>query len=321
MTNAPHEADMSVPTPSPVDDDFPRVETPIVPGTSIAGRALVAVVAIMTFLASLTTGAVMLILASAAEWQSDVAREMTIQVRPAPGRDLDAEVAKAVDIAHAAPGIADVRPYTAAESARLLEPWLGTGLTLDALPVPRIIVLRLGASERPDLDVLRSALATRVAGASLDDHRGWVDRMRGMANTAIAGGIGILALVLTATVLSVAFATRGAVATNRPIIEVLHFIGAKDGFIASQFQGHFLMLGLKGGGLGGGAALILLALAAFFGDWFLGTAAGDETAALFGGFSIGVAGYAAVLGQIVLVAAVTAGTSRRIVNRTLASIA
>jgi cell division transport system permease protein len=320
MTSAPYEADMSVPTPSPADD-FPHHETPIVPGTSIAGRALVAVVAIMTFLASLTTGAVMLILASAAEWQSDVAREMTIQVRPAPGRDLDAEVAKAVEVAHAAPGISDVRPYTAAESARLLEPWLGTGLTLDALPVPRIIVLRLGANERPDLDVLRSALAARVAGASLDDHRGWVDRMRGMANTAIVGGIGILALVLAATVLSVAFATRGAVATNRPIIEVLHFIGAKDGFIASQFQGHFLMLGLKGGGLGGGAALILLALAAFFGDWFLGTAAGDETAALFGGFSIGIAGYAAVFGQIVLVAAVTAGTSRRVVNRTLASIA
>ena len=320
MTDAPYDADMTAPTHSAAGD-FPRDETPIVPRNSIAGRALVAVVAIMTFLASLTTGAVMLILASAAEWQSDVAREMTIQVRPAPGRDLDAEVAKAVEIARAAPGITDVRPYTAAESARLLEPWLGTGLTLDALPVPRIIVLRVGANERPDLDVLRSALAGRVAGVSLDDHRGWVDRMRAMANTAIVGGIGILILVLVATVLSVSFATRGAVATNRPIVEVLHFIGAKDGFIASQFQGHFLMLGLEGGGLGGGAALILLALAGLFGDWFLGTAAAEETAALFGSFSIGIAGYAAVLGQIVLVAAVTAGTSRQVVNHTLASIA
>jgi cell division transport system permease protein len=145
--------------------------------------------------------------------------------------------------------------------------------------------------------------------------------MRAMANTAIVGGIGILILVLVATVLSVAFATRGAVATNRPIVEVLHFIGAKDGFIASQFQSHFLMLGLEGGGLGGGAALILLTLAGFFGDWFLGTAAAEETAALFGSFSIGIAGYAAVLGQIVLVAAVTAGTSRQVVNHTLASIA
>ena len=41
---------------------LPRAETPIVPKNSIAGRALVAVVAIMTFLSSLTVGAVMLVL-------------------------------------------------------------------------------------------------------------------------------------------------------------------------------------------------------------------------------------------------------------------
>jgi cell division transport system permease protein len=317
MTDAHYGADLTAPT---RPGNIPHVEAPIVPRNSIAGRALIAIVAIMTFLASLSTGAVMLVLSSAAEWQSDVAREMTIQIRPAPGRDLDAEVSKAAEIARATPGIAEVRPYTAAESARLLEPWLGTGLALDALPVPRIVVLRLAAGQRLDLAALRAALAAKVAGVSLDDHRGWVDRMRAMAGTAIAGGIGILALMLVATVLSVAFATRGAMATNRPIVEVLHFIGARDGFISGQFQGHFLVLGLKGGGLGGGAALLLLALAGVFGDQFLGTAGGDQTAALFGSFSIGVAGYAAVLGQIILVAAVTAGTSRRVVNQTLATI-
>src|SRR5712672_379525 len=236
MTDAPYEADMTAPAHSAAED-FPRDETPIVPRTSIAGRALVAVVAIMTFLASLTTGAVMLVLASAAEWQSDVSREMTIQIRPAPGRDLDAAVSQA------------------AESARLLEPWLGTGLALDALPVPRIIVLRVAAGERPNLAALRAALAARIPGVSVDDHRGWIDRMRAMATTAVAGGIGILALMLIATVLSVAFATRGAMATNRPIVEVLHFIGAQDGFIAGQFQRHFLRLGLLGGASGGLAAL------------------------------------------------------------------
>src|SRR5690242_20153039 len=82
---------------------FPRGETPIVPKRSIAGRALVAVVAIMTFLASLTTGAVMLVRASAAEWQSEVAREVTIQVRPQQGRDLDVDVRRAAEIARAYP--------------------------------------------------------------------------------------------------------------------------------------------------------------------------------------------------------------------------
>src|SRR5215471_16837046 len=121
---------------------LPRFETPIVPQATISGRALVAVVAIMTFLASLTAGAVMLVRAAASEWQSEVAREVTIQVRPVSGRDVEADVARAAAIARAAPGIADVRPYSSEETLRLLEPWLGTGLKLDDLPVPRIIVVR-----------------------------------------------------------------------------------------------------------------------------------------------------------------------------------
>src|ERR1700742_3065071 len=118
---------------------LPRGETPIVPKRSIAGRSLVAVVAIMTFLASLTTGAVMLVRASAVEWQADVAREVTIQVRPVSGKDTEAEVARATELARAVAGVGEVRAYSKDESARLLEPWLGSGLSLDELPVPRMI--------------------------------------------------------------------------------------------------------------------------------------------------------------------------------------
>src|SRR3954468_17593612 len=70
-----------------------RNQSPIVPRGSIAGRALIAVVAIMTFLASITTGAVLLVSASAAQWQSEVASEITVQVRPLPGRDLERDAA------------------------------------------------------------------------------------------------------------------------------------------------------------------------------------------------------------------------------------
>jgi cell division transport system permease protein len=295
-------------------------ETPIVPKGSIAGRALISVVAIMTFLAALTTGSVVLVLSAAADWQSDVAREMTIQVRPANGRDIEADVAKAAEIARAVSGIADVRPYTKEESSRLLEPWLGTGLVLDDLPVPRMIVVKVAAGQTPELAGLRQSLSDSVPGATIDDHRGWVDRMRTMANTAIVGGLAILVLVLTATVLSVAFATRGAMATNRPVVEVLHFFGARDSYIAAQFQRHFLLLGLKGGAIGGGAALLLFTLAGLLGDVFLGSATADQMAALFGSFSIGVIGYIAVILQIFLVSGVTAWTSRRVVKQNLASV-
>src|SRR5258707_3903201 len=98
--------------------------SPIVPRGSIAGRALVAVVAIMTFLASITTGAVLLVSASAAEWQSEVASEITIQVRPVAGRDLDRDSAAVTEAVRTQSGIAGVQAYSKEDSAKLLEPWL-----------------------------------------------------------------------------------------------------------------------------------------------------------------------------------------------------
>jgi cell division transport system permease protein len=299
---------------------LPHFETPLVPRNSISGRALIAVVAIMTFLASLTIGAAILVSRAAGEWQSEISREVTIQVVPAPGRDVDSLVDKAVSVARAFPGIAEVRPYSKDESAKLLEPWLGTGLSLNELPVPRLIVVKLASDATPDLAQLRRLLAEQVPGAMLDDHRGWIDRMRAMAGTAVAAGLGALILMFAATILSVTFATRGAMATNKPVIEVLHFVGAKNGFIARNFQHHFLLLGLQGGAIGGGAAIILFALAGLVSRWFAGTAGGDQTSALFGSFSIGLAGYIAVLCQVALIAVVTALTSRHTVNSTLEAI-
>jgi cell division transport system permease protein len=303
----PEPMDQDLMAPRAMSGLLPRYESPIVPKRSIAGRALVAVVAIMTFLSSLTTGAVMLVRSSAAEWQSEVSREVTIQVRPVQGRDIEADVSRAAEIARVYPGITDVRPYSKDESARLLEPWLGGGLALDNLPVPRMIVVRL-ADGGADLAPLRKTLTERVAGATLDDHRAWIERMRTMARTTIAGGIGVLLLMLAATVLSVIFATRGAMATNRPIVEVLHFIGAKSGFIARQFQRHFLALELP---------MLAFGIASIAANMSVGTAGGDQLAALFGTFSLSLGGYIAIAMQIGLMAVVTAIASRRTVNRTL----
>jgi cell division transport system permease protein len=303
-----------------VEPLLPRFETALVPRNSISGRALVAVVAIMTFLVSLTTGAAVLVSKAAGEWQSDIAREVTIQIVPAPGRDLDALVDKAASVARAFAGIVEVQSYSKEDSLKLLEPWLGSGLSLNELPVPRLIVVKIARDATPDLAQLRRLLAEQVPGAVLDDHRSWIGRMRTMAGTAVALGICILVLMFAATILSVTFATRGAMATNKAVIEVLHFVGAKNGFIARHFQHHFLILGLQGGAIGGGAAIVLFALASVLSRWFDGTAGGVQASALFGSFSIGFIGYAAVLAQVALIAGVTALTSRHTVNNTLEMI-
>src|SRR5581483_10731295 len=123
----PHDEDYAegeLPAPETLPDhDLPRVETPIVPKSTIGGSAVIAMVAIMSFLASLAMGTVLMVRATASDWQADVAREVTIQIRPVAGRDIESDIAKTVIAARSVSGIADVRPYSKEESTRLLEPW------------------------------------------------------------------------------------------------------------------------------------------------------------------------------------------------------
>jgi cell division transport system permease protein len=293
----------------------PRRETALLAEGSIAGRSLVIVVAIMTFLAAMTAGTVELIASASSTWRADISREVTIQVRPRAGRDIERDVERAAQLARQTAGVAEVKVATRQEAERLLQPWLGAGLDIGELPVPRLIELRI--SGRPDLQMLRRQLQEQSPGASLDDHRLWVQRLGAMANATVAVGVFILLLVLTATALAIAFATRGAMAGNRDIIEVLNLVGASDGFIAKEFQRHFLRLGLRGGLIGGAGAILVFWTAGGFAGRWRATPSGDQIEALFGSFALGFRGYAAVVVVALAIAVTTAVVSRVTVYRNL----
>jgi cell division transport system permease protein len=294
-----------------------RRDVPLVPAESIAGRALVTVIAIMTFLASLTAGTAMLISDAAQGWRHSVSREMTIQIRPVVGRDLEAETGKAVDIARKVPGIAAVQAFTKTQSEEMLQPWLGSGLDLSELPVPRLIVVKLDPTASLDVAALRKALNDKVTGATVDDHRLWLERLAIMSRTVVIIAVLIFLLVMTAMVLAIGFATRGAMAGNREIIEVLHFVGAADSYISKQFQRHFFRLGLRGGLLGGGCAVVVFFISGTLSLWLRGTPGGDEIAALFGSFALSAAGYFAIALIAAAMAILTGFVSRTIVFRHL----
>ncbi len=88
-----------------------KTNAPLIPGDSVAGRALVVVIAIMTFLACLTAGAALLVADASQAWRSDVLREATIQVKSRAGDDVESLVAKAVAIATKTPGVESVHAY------------------------------------------------------------------------------------------------------------------------------------------------------------------------------------------------------------------
>ncbi|MDR6631275.1 cell division transport system permease protein [Phyllobacterium sp. 1468] len=285
-------------------------QAPIVPAGNVVGHALMIVIAIMTFLACLTVGAVSLVQSTAATWQSQISTEATIQIRPVEGQDMEALLNQASTIAQGFAGVKSTRIIDRAATERLLEPWLGTGLDIDELPVPRLVIVTLDEASPPDFAAIRAALVKEVPGASFDDHRNWVDRLVSMARSTVLIGMAVLALVVAATVLTVIFATRGAMAGNGHIIEVLHFIGADQNFVARQFERHFFWTALKGAACGGALAIIIFLCIGWWSSRNLATPEADQATALFGNFSIGSGGYTGVILIILAVSILTMITTR-----------
>jgi Cell division protein len=297
-----------------------RPTAPILPPSNIQGNALIVVIAIMAFLACLTLGAVTMVRATAASWQSQISREVTIQIKPAEGLDMDEALQKAKDLALGFVGTKEGIILDEAATARLLEPWLGAGLDLDELPVPRLVVVTIDEQNPPDFAEMRELLALELPQAFLDDHRTWVDRLVSMARTTVLIGTGVLVLVFTAMVLTVVFATRGVISGNRHIVEVLHFVGAESAFVAREFQKHFLKISLKGSAAGSAVAALLFAILGIWQSNSRATPESDQATALFGTFSLGFGGYLGILLTMILIALLTTLTARFTVMRTIDEI-
>ncbi|OHC83383.1 MAG: hypothetical protein A3G73_06490 [Rhodospirillales bacterium RIFCSPLOWO2_12_FULL_67_15] len=132
--------------------------------------------------------------------------------------------------------------------------------------MPRLIDVRTRPGARPDLESLRVRLAGAAPGTAVDDHRAWLGRLLALMRALEATALAVLGLVLVVTVGTVIFTTRTGLSIHHEAIEVMHLIGARDSYIARQFAGRALALGLKGGAIGLMLALPALAtVGALFG--------------------------------------------------------
>jgi cell division transport system permease protein len=233
------------------------ITAPIVPAGSVTGRSLTLVITIMCFLACLTAGAVYMMNQSASAWLRDIASEVTVQIEVREQGDIDKLVADVTSYIARQPGIARVRALSVADAAQLLEPWLGQTEALKALPVPRLVAIELDRGTPPDLDKMRAAMHAEFKGVTLDDHRRWQQQIRTITRSFALGGLAILLLVGAATTAIIISATKSAMASNRDIVEVLHFVGATDRFIAREFERHFLRLGVRAGIVGAVWAIVV----------------------------------------------------------------
>jgi len=241
-----------------------RAPTGLMPADSASGATLHTIVAVMSFLACLSLGGVLTLGRLATQWTEGLSGSVTVQLLPSPQISPDDQVKEAVRLVSQWPGVFSVHALTQADANKLLEPWLGTGTVLEDLPAPRLIEVTLKPGQPVELEGLASALSDSVPGAQLDDHKRWNNELASFATSTTAIGWSILLLIGLATLATIIFATQAGLRTHREIVEVVHMIGAKDVFIAQEFQNHFLWLGLRGGIIG-----LLIALVTLVGSSFL----------------------------------------------------
>jgi cell division transport system permease protein len=245
---------------------------------ALGDRMLPMLVAAMAFLAALALGGSVAAAALAQRWQSGAAAILTVQV-PQPREPasvagvtrLDAVVA----LLRGTPGIAAARALGEAELAALLRPWLGNGGDRWSLQLPGVIDVRL-EGEGPDLTVLAARLEAVAPGTLPESHGVWVRRLSALARSLQACAWAVLLVVALVAASVIAVATRAGLAARREAIEIVHGLGATDGYIAGRFAGRATRLAAIGAAAGALAALpVLLVLAELAAPF----AAADTTAA------------------------------------------
>jgi len=247
--------------------------SPIFPKGAAPLRALTVTMAVMCYLACLAIGALVLVDRAAEAWSQGIAREVTVQIREISGGNMEKSLTTALAILKTTPGVLDAKALDRQEGIKLLEPWLGK-ISMDELPVPRLIRVSVDEQAPPDYPALERSLQAEVKGISLDTHRRWQAELARMGRALSLLASLVLALITLASVMLVVFAARSVLEANRSVVEALELIGAEHKFISRQNDSQFLATGLLAGFAG-----LFAGIATFAGLGLSGGVAGDSVAA------------------------------------------
>jgi len=230
---------------------------------ALADRMLPFLVAAMAFLAALALAGWVAAAALAQGWQVGAGATLTVQV-PHPADAAEAggtRLARVLGRLRGMPGIAAARALSDAELTKLLQPWLGAGADSSALPLPGVIAVRLSDPGLP-LDPVAAQVQEVAPGSLVEDDSVWASRLAVLGRSLQACAAAALFVVAAVAAAVIAVATRGGLMARREAIEIVHGLGATDGYIAARFAARATLLAASGGVIGGILALpVLLALA------------------------------------------------------------
>jgi len=215
-----------------------------------ATRLLPYVMAVMVYLSALALMGSILLHKGFGDWTESLSNRLTVQVTTADRHVRAQQVEQITQLLRNTPGIESVRKLNDVEIEQLLEPWLGAGNVTSDLPVPDILDVTVSHALDINLDALSAQMARISDDIHLDDHQQWLGRFLRLMDMVEYTALGILLLVVMATICMVIFGTKAGMAENRATIEIMHHLGAQDSMVARAYQDRFMAYGLKGGIIG-----------------------------------------------------------------------
>lgn len=234
-----------------------RRPAPLLPEEAGRDVPLLAVCAILIFLACLSVIGAAGAWRAASGWSGQLVSEVTLQVLPGEETDGDSAAREAGALASGLPGVVGVEVRARAASEALLRPWLGNARLPEDFPLPRLVTLEIDPENPPASGALDALFADAPYRVIVDDNRLWAGAIARASATVRYFAIGLVVLMCAAAGAVIVFAARAALTMRRDIADALHLVGAPDRFIIALFQERFFMLGLKAGTVG--ALLALLA--------------------------------------------------------------
>jgi len=216
-----------------------------------SGRFLPWIIALMVYLAAMGGVALIWLGDTLSNWDAALTSSLTLQI---PSDASPARIDMSLAALRQTKGVVSARLLEPAETAHLLEPWLGNSVPIDSLPLPRLVDVRVDPRVTIDYAAVRRQLDSIIPNSQFDNNRAWLGGVRSFA-LRVEGVITTIVIVVTALIVGIiVFTARIGLAIHRSVIELLHLMGAQDAYIARQFQIHAMGLGLRGGAIGGVAA-------------------------------------------------------------------
>ncbi|MCY4035289.1 MAG: hypothetical protein OXF24_06955 [Hyphomicrobiales bacterium] len=186
----------------------------------------------MCYLAAISLGTGLLLVHAVDGWTQEISSRASLRIDVLEGRDTQIAAQQAARAAERNPNVIRAAPLSREEIEAILEPWLDTEELGEEFELPAIVNLRLRVYDKQVLGNLVNEIQRQVPGVVLETHDAWRERLEQTRRWTLAVAFGVPGLIAAVAITVMLLATHVVFTGNRPVIELLHLLGARNGDIA-----------------------------------------------------------------------------------------